>query len=187
MHDHLTNESVRVMPFYCGKRSAGICVVLGPRTVQAASRAGPLTSAACTDLASLICDASSRRRAQTWCDLFVAPCALNVFQREEVRLGALGAGRVRRSRLRFFGNLPAHQRHGPLTTRGRPQTWRHLSVTPWTSPACTNMTLLTRRVAHPAASHLPAAPSPRNEGFLGQTPSRRNTARDRLGRVPLHG
>ena len=24
-------ESVRVMPFYCGKRSAGICVVLGPK------------------------------------------------------------------------------------------------------------------------------------------------------------
>src|SRR5688500_5856999 len=27
----------------------------------------------------------SRRRAQTWCDLFVAPCALNVFQRIRLR------------------------------------------------------------------------------------------------------
>ena len=24
-------ESIRVMPFYCGKRSASICVVLGPK------------------------------------------------------------------------------------------------------------------------------------------------------------
>ena len=76
-------------PFYCGtltmlRQAVPVPPVpfLGPRTVPAAS--------------------PSRRRAQTWCDLFVAPCALNVFQREEVRLGALGAGRVRRSRLRFF-------------------------------------------------------------------------------------
>src|SRR6476646_4535558 len=34
----------------------------------------------------------SRRRAQTWCDLFVAPCALNVPPRERARLGALGVG-----------------------------------------------------------------------------------------------
>src|SRR5688500_839675 len=59
----------------------------------------------------------SRRRAQTWCDLFVAPCALNVFPRERacplgkapVLAGAgwegettLGAGGCRRLRLRFF-------------------------------------------------------------------------------------
>lgn len=31
------------------------------------------------------------------------------------------------------------------------------------SPACANVTLLTRRVAHPAASHLPAPPSSHNE------------------------
>jgi len=36
----------------------------------------------------------SRRRAQTWCHLFVAPCALNVFPRKErvlARLGRAGA------------------------------------------------------------------------------------------------
>jgi hypothetical protein len=47
----------------------------------------------------------SRRRAQTWCDLFVAPCALNVFLREGARLGALGVGGCNRLRLRFFSSL----------------------------------------------------------------------------------
>jgi hypothetical protein len=59
----------------------------------------------------------SRRGVQTWCDLFVAPCALNVFPREgacplgkaPVLAGAgwegettLGAGGCNTLRLRFF-------------------------------------------------------------------------------------
>lgn len=42
------------------------------------------------------------------CPTLAALLHLNVFDREEVRLGALGAGRVKYLRLWFFGNRPAH-------------------------------------------------------------------------------
>ena len=46
------------MPFYCGKRSAGICVVLGPRQSRLPHGTRPAhISRACTDVASLIRDA----------------------------------------------------------------------------------------------------------------------------------
>ena len=46
------------MPFYCGKRSAGICVVLGPKESRPPHGRRPAhISRACTDLASLIRDA----------------------------------------------------------------------------------------------------------------------------------
>jgi hypothetical protein len=80
-------ESVRVMPFYCGRqlrRSRS-------ETVPAAS--------------------PSRRRAQTWCDLFVAPCALNVFPREGVCLGALGRPGVISYASGFFEPAPRICRH----------------------------------------------------------------------------
>jgi hypothetical protein len=44
----------------------------------------------------------SRRRAQTWCDLFVAPCALNYSLREGACLGALRVGGCNRLRLWCF-------------------------------------------------------------------------------------
>ena len=45
--------------------------------------------------------------------------------------------------------------HGPLTTRGRSQTWRHLSVTPWTSAASTDYPRhWARTVSRPCANCL---------------------------------
>src|SRR5687767_11225149 len=64
LHRSTSRHSLGVCPSHAILLRQTICSHLGrsrPKTVPAAS--------------------PSRRRAQTWCDLFVAPCALNIFQR----------------------------------------------------------------------------------------------------------
>jgi hypothetical protein len=66
-------------------------------------------------------------------------------------LGRLGAGK------KEYASPPRHCRltgHCPLTSRGLAQTWRHLVVTPCTSPASADMTLIILRVADLAAASL---------------------------------
>ena len=70
----------------------------------------------------------ARRRAQTWRSFFLAPCAPQ--HAVSCMLRALAPPRARHCHLRG---------HGPLTSRGRAQTWRHLLVTPGTSVASTNL------------------------------------------------
>src|SRR5688500_19738751 len=53
----------------------------------------------------------SRRRAQTWCDLFVAPCALNVFPREGACLGTLRRADVIRYACGFSSLRPRICQH----------------------------------------------------------------------------
>ena len=38
--------------------------------------------------------------------------------------------------------------HGPLTSRGRPQTWRSLFFAPWTSAVSTSVTRFIQRVVN---------------------------------------
>jgi hypothetical protein len=56
----------------------------------------------------------SRRRAQTWCDLFVAPCALNYSLREGACLGALRVGGCNRLRLCVFQSAASHLPASPF-------------------------------------------------------------------------
>jgi hypothetical protein len=96
------------MPFYCGKRSADICVVLGPKQSRPPHHLGGAHKHGATY--------SSHRAPSTY---------------------SLGKERV-------------------LARLGRAGVIGHASG-----------------FFAPAASHLPAAPFPRNEGLLGQTPSPR--------------
>src|SRR5688500_13039670 len=56
----------------------------------------------------------SRRRAQTWCDLFVAPCALNVFPGKERVLARLGRAGVIGYASGFFEPAASHLPASPL-------------------------------------------------------------------------
>src|SRR5687768_8164186 len=56
----------------------------------------------------------SRRRAQTWCDLFVAPSALNVFPREGACLARLGWAGVIGYACGFFEPAASHLPASPF-------------------------------------------------------------------------
>jgi len=59
--------------------------------------------------------------------------------------------------------LLAHEDTAASPSQRRPQEWRHLFVTPWTSPAFTNVTRLIRRVVNlaPVRKHEATSSSPR--------------------------
>jgi hypothetical protein len=81
------------MPFYCGKRSTGICVVLGPKQSRPPHHLGG---------------------AQTWCDLFVAPCALNYSLGKDRVLARLGWAGVIGYACGFFEPAASHLPASPF-------------------------------------------------------------------------
>jgi hypothetical protein len=110
------------MPFYCGKRSAGICVVLGSKQSRPPHHLGGAHKHGATY--------SSHRAPSTY-------SLWNERVPRAKRLSWQAWGRRVRQRLGWAGVIG-----------------------------------YASGFFEPAASHLPAPPSPRNEGLLRQTPSR---------------